>query len=285
MIESVRRDIRTRRFWKILITQAFALFGALAAIAGGVAVFVPNVFTGLGWLAWVAMTASIIYGIAQAWPRPVTTTYQTPATTIKLVRGDLFAQRDAHLIIGVSDTFDTAAPYIAPNSVQGQFLQRVYGNDIAQLDADIDNELALHSPIGEVDGKQGKTTRFPLGTTVTLRSNAIRYFLVAYTLMDKGSTASSTTDGLWNSLSELWKAVRSNSNGGRVCVPMIGGGQSKLSMVLPAADSVRFIALSFILASRTQKVCDELVIVAPAPQYDALDHLEIQAFLNSLRPS
>ncbi|MDX1873383.1 DUF6430 domain-containing protein [Mycolicibacterium sp. 120266] len=281
----MRRDIRTRRFWKILLTQAFALFGALAAIASAVALFIPDLFIGRGWLIWPALVAAVVYGVVRAWPRPVETSYQAPATTIKLIRGDLFEQQDAHLIIGVSDTFDTAAPYIAPKSVQGQFLQRVYGGDVGQLDADIDQELAHVLPAGEVEGKKGKTTRYPLGTTITLRTNAVRYFLVAYTLMDKGSTASSTTDGVWNSLSELWKAVRANSNGGRVCVPMIGGGQSKLSPVLPAADSVRFIALSFMLASRTSKVCDELIIVAPPVEYDALDHLEIQAFLNSLRPS
>ena len=282
---SVRRDIRTRRFWTILLTQAFALFGALAAVASAVALFIPELFIGRGWLIWLALVAAVVYGVVRAWPRPVETSYQAPATTIKLIRGDLFEQRDAHLIIGVSDTFDTAAPYIAPKSVQGQFLQRVYGGDVGLLDADIDRELAHVLPSGEVEGKEGKITRYPVGTTITLRANAVRYFLVAYTLMDKGSTASSTTDGVWNSLSELWKAVRANSNGGRVCVPLIGGGQSKLSPVLPAADSVRFIALSFMLASRTSKVCDELIIVAPPAEYDALDHLEIQAFLNSLRPS
>ena len=228
---------------------------------------------------------SLLYGLAQAWPGPIETTYQSPATVIKLIRGDLFAQHDAHLVIGVSDTFDTAAPHISPNSVQGQFLDRIYGNDGAKLDADIDDELSHFQAVGAVVGKQGKTAQYPLGTTVTLRANARRFFLVAYTLMDKRSTASSTTDGVWNSLSELWKTVRSNSNGEPVCIPMIGGGQAKLSQVLPAVDSVRFIALSFMLASRTAKVCDELVIVAPPSQYDALDHLEIQAFLNSLKPS
>nr|WP_240898132.1 macro domain-containing protein [Agromyces luteolus] len=231
------------------------------------------------------LAASAIYGFARAWPRPIETQYRAPSTIIRLVRGDLLEQPDSHLVIGVSDTFDTASPYIATSSVQGQFLQRVYGNDIAKLDEDIETQLATATPIGTIAGKLGKSVRYPLGTTIALRSNARRYFLVAYTLMDAKSTASTTTDGVWNSLSELWKVVRSESNGGRVCIPMIGGGQSKLSPVLPSVDSVRFIALSFILASRTQKVCDELVIVAPPKQYDALDHLEIQAFLNSLRPS
>lgn len=284
-MESIHRDIRTRRFWRTLSTHAFALFGGIAAVAGLVALFAPDLFTGKEWIAWGALIGSIVFGLLKAWPHPIETTYKSPSTKIKLIRGDLFDQHDAHLIIGVSDTFDTAAPHIAPSSVQGQFLHRVYGGDVDQLDADIDDALSGSVPVGAVAGKLGKTAQYKLGTTATLRSHARRFFLVAYTLMDKGSTASSTTDGLWNSLSELWKAVRSNSNGGRVCVPLIGGGQSKLSQVLPSADSVRFIVLSFMLASRTAKVCDELVIVAAADQYDTLDHLEIQAFLNSLRPS
>lgn len=284
-MDSVLRDLRTWRFWKLLGAHAAAAFGALALVGGVVVLFQPDFFTHAGWIAPCALAVSAGYGLLRAWPRPIETRYQAPSTTIRLVRGDLFDQPESHLVIGVSDTFDTASPQIATGSVQGQFLQRVYDNDVTKLDADIEEQLASIKPSGIISGKLGKTVTYPLGTTVALRANARRYFLVAYTAMDKRSTASSTTDGVWNSLSELWKVVRSESNGNRVCIPMIGGGQSKLSPVLPAVDSVRFIALSFMLASRTQKVCDELVIVAPPRQYDALDHLEIQAFLNSLRPS
>ena len=69
-------------------------------------------------------------------------------------------------------------------------------------------------------------------------------------------------DGIWRSLDSLWKAVTAEANGGRVCIPVIGGGQSRLSQILPAQDSIRFIAMSFMLASRNEKICDELVIVA-----------------------
>ena len=275
----------TLRFWKLLATQSFALLGLLAAVGSGIVLFWPEFFRHQGWLAPLALIASLLYGILRAWPRPVGARYLSLGTTVRLVRGDLFLQTDSHLVIGMSDTFDTASPYIAPESVQGQFLQRVYGNDLAKLDAEIKEQLADVATLGSIAGKFGKTERYPLGTTVTLRANAHRYFLVAYTLMNNKSSASTTTDGVWNSLSELWKVVRDESNGNRVCMPMIGGGQSKLSPVLPAVDSVRFIAMSFILASRTRRVCDELVIVAPSKQYDALDHLEIQAFLNSLGSS
>ena len=284
-MESVVRDVRTARFWRIFGTQAFASFGLFAAVAGVLVLFWPDLFKDQGWVAVIVVLISVLYGGWRAWPRPIQTKYGSPETLIRLVRGDLFEQQDAHLIVGVSDTFDTASPYIAMESVQGKFLQRVYSSDVARLDADIERELAAVEPVGPILGKSGKTVRYPLGTTITLRESSRSHFLVAYTTMDAQSSASSTTDGVWHSLSELWNAVRVGSNGRKVCMPMIGGGLSKLSPVLPALDSVRFIALSFMLASRTRPVCSELAIVVPPQQYDALDHLEIQAFLNSLRPS
>ncbi|WP_430593283.1 macro domain-containing protein [Humidisolicoccus flavus] len=284
-MDSIKRDIGTRRFWKLLAINAFAAFGALAVVGGVMVLFAPDIFVGMAPLGWVAAVAAAGYGVFRAWPRPVAVRYQAPATTIRLVCGDIFEQHESHLVIGVSDTFDTASPHISSESVQGQFLSRVYDHDLNRLDADIDEQLRSVDATGRILGKAGKSVQYPLGTTLTLRANARRYFLVAYTTMDTKSMASSTTDGVWNSLSALWRVIRAESNGKRVCIPMIGGGQSKLSPVLPAMDSVRFIALSFMLASRTSKVCDELVIVAPPALYDGLDHLEIQAFLKSLRPS
>jgi len=284
-MRSVARDIRTARFWKSQITQALASFGFLAASAGLAGLFWPDFFKSNAWLVFAAVMLSLGYGGVRAWPRPIQAKYRVPETLIKVVRGDLFLQHDAHLVIGFSDTFDTASPYIATASVQGQFLNRVYGNDISKLDADIERELLGVETIETIPGKDGKSRRYPLGTTVILRENWRRYFLIAYTAMDSQSSASSTPDAVWRSLNELWNAVRSTSNGSKVCMPIIGGGQSKLSPVLPALDSVRFIAMSFMLASRARPVCSELAIVVPSEQFDTLDHLEIQAFLDSLRLS
>lgn len=285
MKESLRRDLGKRRFWRLFAGKALSCLGGLAVIAGVVDIFAVGVLAENLWIVWPCLLLALVYGLCQSWPRPVETSYEAPKTKICLVRGDLFADSNAHIVIGASDTFDTAAPHISPHSIQGQFLRRVYGDDLGELNQAVDDGLADHTPIETIAGKQGKNERYPLGTVLTLRSQARRFFLVAYSKMDLRSSASSTTDGIWNSLSTLWDEVRAESNGGRVCIPMIGGGQSKLSPVLPAQDSVRFIALSFMLASRSKKICDELVIVAQPGEYEKLDHLELQAFFNSLRQS
>jgi hypothetical protein len=66
---------------------------------------------------------------------------------------------------------------------------------------------------------------------------------------------------------------------------VLGGGLARISQVLPAQDSIRFIALSFVLASRDARVCDRLDIVARKQDVKYLDMLELQAFLKSLRAS
>ena len=188
-------------------------------------------------------------------------------------------------MIGMCDTFDTAIPtIIARSSVQAQFLEKVFDGDVAELDRRLTAALEGVDPVGSVT-KPGKTERFPMGTVAVLREHARYFFCVAYTSMNEQNEARGTLDGVWRSLENLWKAVTAHANGGRLAVPVIGGGQARLAQILPAQDSIRFIALSFVLASRKEKICDELAIVVQPAQFRKLDRLELQAFLRSLRPS
>lgn len=101
--------------------------------------------------------------------------------------------------------------------------------------------------------------------------------------MDALNVARSTPDKVWKSLLALWAEVPRRANGGTVSIPVIGGGQARLSNILPAQDAIRFTLLSFMFASRGSKICDELRIVVRPD--DKLDRLELQVFLSSLRSS
>lgn len=283
MSAAILKDLRSWRFIRHLGVHTFSAVGALALLVGLIDVFFVDELSRRVWILWAIPVVALCYGFIRAWPRPIQQAYASPSTAIRIVREDLF-DSDAHLVIGVCDTFDTVPPHIAVGSVQGQFLARLYGGDSALLDSHIDAELASVPSTGSVS-KAGKQIRYPVGTVIALRERARRYFLVAYTTMDDTNTASATIDGIWASLGNLWSKVRAESNGTPVRIPVIGGGQSKLSPVLPAQDAIRLIALSYMFASRGQKVCDELVIVATSKDYDRLDRLEIQSFLSSLRPS
>lgn len=280
---AVLRDLKRWRFWRRYITHTFAAVGVLSAFAGIIALFFGTISAHYTWTIWLGCAAALIYGGVIAWPRPVEVAFSAPNTKISVVRGDLFSQ-GTHLVVGTCDTFDTVAPYIAPNSVQGVYLKRVYGGDAGALDRALSEHLALLEPSGTIE-KPGKTVCYEVGTVVPLQALGLRHFFVAYTEMDPNNKAHGTADGLWKSLGNLWTSVRNHSNGAPLSIPVIGGGQSGLSPVLPAEDAIRFIALSFIVASRSNRVCEELRIVALPDLYDRLNHLELQAFLSGLARS
>lgn len=277
-------DLRTWRFWRWFLIQAFSAVGALAVLLE-----IINFITGRlpieGWsLAITIAVVSIGYGLVRAWPRPIRQEYNSPNTTIEIVKGDLFSQ-ECNIVVGTCDTFDTSVPnVIAKNSVQGQALERLYGGDTGQLDREL--AAALQGMVVETTiQKSGKTEKYGIGTVASLRNGSHRLYFLAYTEMNEANQAQSTPDGIWRSLASLWDEVSRTANGTAVAIPVIGGGQSRLSQVMPAQDSIRFIIMSFMFASRTEKVCDQLRVVVRPKDFDRLDRLELQAFLSSLRPS
>lgn len=284
-MSEIWQDIRTWRFWRRLFLHTLAAIGALSVAIGLTDVLFPEAITGQGpELALAIALASTIYGTQAAWPRPIEQTYHSPNTKVRIVKGDLFDQ-DCHLVIGMCDTFDTSVPnIIARSSVQAQFLDSVFHGDIQELDARLDEALTAFTPVGVVE-KPGKHARFAIGTVATLREHSRRYFCLAYTRMNERNEARGSIDGIWRSLDCLWRAACAHANGEPLAIPVIGGGQARVSQVLPAQDSIRFIVLSFILASRREKISDELRVVVRPTDYEQLDRQELQAFLSSLRSS
>jgi len=237
----------------------------------------------------VVVVFSAGWALFCSWPRPIRQSYKQPNIEIRVVVGDLFEQ-EGNIVIGMSTTFDTATPHVIESaSVQGQLLTRVYNSDVQALDAALATALSSSRPSGSFgpgDNKRGKQTIYPLGTVAAINQSPRQlYFCVAYAEMYADCTAHATVDGIWKSLNELWRAADTFGNGDPICIGVIGGGQSRISQQFPAQDSIRLIALSFIFASRAQKVSQQLNIVVREEDVAKLDILELQAFLRSLRPS
>ncbi|GHF44500.1 hypothetical protein FHX82_001846 [Amycolatopsis bartoniae] len=285
---TVKNDLVRRTFWAAFGTHTFAGIGFFAVLAGITDALIPDSLAPIGGLLLVvAAVVSICYGIMRAWPRPVWQSYDTPNTEIRIVEGDLFAQ-DGHIVIGMANTFDTEIPNIIDqHGVQGQLLTRVYENDRSELDNALAVALRSATPIGqfdEADQKPGKQVRYEIGTVATI-SRGVRklFFCLAYAEMSARCEARGTVDGIWRSLTNLWKEVGARGNGTPVSIAVIGGGQSRISQILPAQDSIRLIALSYIFASRHEKVANRLNIVVQEDVARRLDMLELQSFLRSLK--
>lgn len=282
---AIFQDLRTWRFWRHFLTKSFVCLGGLSTVLQTSNVINPQVtfFQGMPFLLWV-IAVSLIGGLIWSWPRRITQDYETPKTKISIVKGDILTET-THLVIGTNDTFDTETPIIiSKESLQGQALQVLYGGDLKELDAQLAIALAGKPTVGTI-AKAGKQTQYGVGTIATVKYAPRLIFFLAYCEMDAYNTAHSTPDKVWKSLLLLWDEVSKKSNGGTVSIPVIGGGQARLSSIVPAQDAIRFTVLSFMFASRGAKVCDELRIVVRPEDYMKLDRLELQSFLSSLRSS
>lgn len=279
------RDIRTFRFWRRFSTHVLAAIGSIVLLLELAGFVLPDEVSLKGAPLTIGIAiASIIYGLVSSWPRPIEQTYNSPNTKIRIIKGDLLDQ-DVNIVVGTCDTFDTQPPTIIErSSLQGQMLDRLFGGDIARLDSELDSGLAGKQSVGVIQ-KAGKQNKYGIGAVSVLRHGARRVFMLAYCEMDTNNNASSSADCIWRSLLALWTEVSRLANGATLAVPVIGGGLSRVSGVLPAQDSIRFIALSFMLASRSAPVCNELRIVVQPRDYERLDRLELQSFLSSLRAS
>lgn len=279
------QDLRTWRFWHHFLTRSFACFGALSMILQTNSVIDPKFTILQGITVLLSVVAiSLAGGLIWSWPRSITQDYSAPKTKIMIVEGDMLTET-AHLVIGTNDTFDIETPtIISQNSLQGQALKILYGGDLKELDTQLANALAGKPSVGTIV-KPGKQTRYGIGAIATVKHAARLIFFLAYSEMDAHNTARSTPDNIWKSLLLLWEEVSKRGNGGTVSIPVIGGGQARLSSILPAQDAIRFTILSFMFASRCGKICDELRIVVRPEDYKKLDRLELQSFLSSLRSS
>lgn len=280
------RDIRNKRFWGGLLVHGFAALGFLSVSLSLFDLFSPDTLGRFGLPEVLIFPAvALVYASWKSWPHPVEQHYSSPDTKVTLVTGDLFSQ-DANLVVGMSDFFDVETPHIiAENSVQGQLLSRVYRNDVSALRADIESALVGVAPVEVGFVKPGNSNRYALGTVASIRRHRLHYFCVAYTRMDSNNNVSTSIGILWESLEKLWNEVRSRSNGEPVAAPIIGLGQSGLSNILPIQDALRFLILSFVFASRHQRVCEELIIVIRPQDEKRIDMLEVQEFLQSLKKS
>ncbi|MGV9623282.1 macro domain-containing protein [Streptomyces tendae] len=156
------------------------------------------------------------------------------AGDLVVVRGDLFDQEDANLVVGFTDTFDTATEQdlvISRESVQGQLVDRLFGGERKLLDDRLQAGLRALRPLRTErvqDKPRGRRVRYPLGTTVPLTVDGRRVFAVAYSRLGNDLVARSGPADLRASLDTLWPAVARYGMYRPVAIPLIGSGLARI---------------------------------------------------------
>ena len=282
-----------KRLLKQIATDYFAAIGICAASVIGVVIPIfPDILPNQRPEMFVTtLIACAFYPAFRAWPRTVQHTYKsdraTPQTTIRIIKGDLFDSGD-NLVIGMPDTFDTESHIIAPTSVHGIFQSRVYGGDIALVDAELDAALSGNPNYQDIPKDQrpnGKRRAYELGTVAVLTRGGKRYLCVACTTMSRipnKHKVSGDVVNLWKTLGALWSEARDHVNNEPIRMPVMSTKFFGTDHILPMHDAIRLLALSYLVACRERRVTTRLDIVVLEDAYADLDLRELQAFLDSL---
>ncbi|MCK1820919.1 bacterial transcriptional activator domain-containing protein [Streptomyces sp. XM83C] len=152
---------------------------------------------------------------------------------VVVVRGDLFDQDDANLVVGFSDTFDTEPDdvVISRESVQGQLVDRLFDGRHRQLDERLRRGLKDIAPLATESmraKRRGRRTRYPIGTAVPVPVGNRWVFALAYSRLGNDLRARSAPADLRLSLERLWPAVALHGRFKPVAIPLIGSGLARV---------------------------------------------------------
>jgi hypothetical protein len=218
---------------------------------------------------WILILVSFLIGCTARFPVS-RVRYKIPKKDYEFdVRiADLFAL-PYDLVISTNSTFDTDVKggIIAKDSLQGQFLERVFEGDVQELNKQIERSLASRE-FEKIDGI-GKKKRYPLGTVAVIKRENKVFYMLAMSHLNAEGNARTTPRELETALDGLWREISERGELGDIAVPVIGTGKGRVQS--PRQKIIEHIAQSFADASKNHKVANKLVIVvspADAEKYD-----------------
>jgi hypothetical protein len=203
---------------------------------------------------------------------------------VVVVRGDLFDQEDANLVVGFSDTFDTSPDdvVISRDSVQGQLVDRFFEGRHRLLDDKLRRGLKEVTPLATESlraKRRGRRTRYPIGTAVPVPVGTRRVFALAYSRLGNDLRARSAPADLRLSLQRLWPSVALHGLFKPVAVPLIGGGLSRI-VELDRTQLLLLIVETFVQSlAEDPAVCPELRVVLRADDLERTDLSAVEEFL------
>lgn len=257
--------------WKNIGNTFLKALGAILLIVRSCSHFVPQTadWTRGNWKFYlVCLGVGIIWAIIECKPKSlVKCKLMGRDIWIEIRISNIFEVKGA-FIISTNSTFDTSISkgLISPNSLQGQFTEKYYGNE-KHLDNDIEESLAGQGPIKLLkDGRKGKTKRYEIGTVAKVRpgENQLVY-LLAIARMNQDGKAESSFEEVIDGLGQLWNYIADRGELEALVIPIVGTGLGRLTQT--REEMIREIIGSFIAACSENRFSEKLTIVISPKDY------------------
>lgn len=251
--------------YKKVTATFFEILGAFSLIYGILNIFLPKQlekinldYKGLLYLIVIALIFSIIIN----WPKLRRKfTIKNRDINITIVVGDIFKQVGAK-VIPTNTTFDTCKDdeFISIRSIQGQFQEKYFKNNLGTLDSMIKESLREFK-ISEIlnDGRKTKVERYECGTVSKITCMNEKYYLIGLADVNKNGTPQAKYENILIALQGLWDFLAENRHIENLVVPIIGTGRAGIAEAT-RMKVIKDTILSFVAVSSEVKITNNLVL-------------------------
>jgi hypothetical protein len=254
----------------------FTAFSVLFTLIRGLTHFIPGVKIEGAVPFAIVILVSLGFGLKKVWkPSSAEIKIANTNTTIEVLFGDIF-RLDGIRAFAVSEFFDSKLGRpVSDRSLHGIFLKRCFGGHPESFDKQV-NEQLREVTCTDVAKKEGKTKRYPIGTSALIAVDQDRYLAFAFGKADPDTCkAYSDVNMMWVALHQLWQRARIESGGYPLNLPLVGSGLSGLG--LPTRDLLNLIILSAITETKAKEITGKIRIVLHRDRFEELDLREVQA--------
>lgn len=260
-----------------IMGYVFTAFSSLFTLVTALNFFVPGVKLEGFWVMICLLALSLVYVLKQVCkPSKVEIKMTNFSTKLEVLFGDIF-QQEGIRVIAVNEFFDSKlGKPVSENSVHGVFIKRCFGGHPEPFDKQVEEELkSVEYSVAE--RVEGKTKRYPLGTTALIKADQDLYLTFAFSKTDE-ITCKAHTDVtmMWASLHDLWRRARVESNGRALNIPLVGSGLSGIG--LPTRDLLNLIILSVITETKANQITQRIRIVLHKDRFEDVDLREIKKY-------
>ena len=252
------------------MSEVFLAYSAIWTVVESVSYFFPTVKLQGAIYYLILVICSLLIACAFAYQcRLVRFKVGHSNTIITVCFGDIF-NRKGHLAIPVNEYFDSELGLpVSPNSLHGIVIDKFFGGHPTSFDqlvaADLINLQSQH-----VNRTTGKSSRYSIGTTASIKTNSHRFLLFALCTTEIVTfKASATVQDLVRSLEGLCEKARVALNGEKLVVPLVGSGLSGIG--LPANQLLQLILLVLVNETKKNQVALEIEVVIHPDRFDEVD--------------
>jgi hypothetical protein len=281
------KSIATFSFWKYAVFSAEAA-GKLLAVVGALYLFMEvmdflSIYTKDHYSKYAIIPIFLFaLGYVVITRRPASrVSYKMPQKdcTLEVKIGDIFTET-GDAVISANTTFDAdiSGGLISANSLQGQLALRVFQGNTAEIDRQLNAQLAHVEGVDRPDAP-GKKKEFPIGTVAKVTTPGRSFYFVAMSRLNEHGTAKSTVRNIEDALAGLWQFVTDQGELRTLIIPLMGTGRGRIE--LPRKKVIERIAQSFADASKEKIFTNRLKIVIRPEDAEsfALNLFEVRDYL------